>query len=50
MDSVNESDIDFINQPSDTFTVEYNSDIESEGKRNWINRCNLLENIIQDLK
>lgn len=45
-----ESEYELINQPSDSFTVGIQSDLESESNKQWINRCNLLEIIIQDMK
>jgi hypothetical protein len=44
------SEYELIHEPSDSFTLEQYSDLENESRRQWQNRCNLLEIIIRDLQ
>lgn len=44
------SEYELINAQNDSFTLEYQSEFESEGQRQWMNRCDLLEMLIKDLK
>jgi hypothetical protein len=40
------SEYELINAQNDSFTLEYQSEFESEGQRQWMNRCDLLEMLI----